>query len=594
MTMPAEERLEFAKGILAGLGAPETEENLEILLSWMHAEGTAARFNPMATTYTNPNITSTPLPGNTAGVQEYQSWAEGVVATTQTLLLDHYTRIVELLREGSTDIATFNADPLVSEELGTWSGYAEAVEGDPFRGIEGTPETGYLALPVGAVPVTGSTEADAIVIPDSVGMGQPEYVRSEVPHEFADTLGIPGGYELIQLVGADKYLVYTVTDPNMQGAATAHVYFRIRPDDPQFDAFGPPTESVTAAVWDQRQAEYLRGGVWSTLQSADYAGRDWQQIVDWAFDATHYGGTLALADVDIMQAIAALIVDPTLDLSEGGDFENLIRGSAWWESHTSAEDTWNDMKAVDKERMIGQKAVELAATFEYYTGQPIDTSSWFPADGTAVNVELLQNYSNLEGTQDFYGLAFSVLTGRLSDPEIVASIIKPLASDADLYPNSPHLRRLEDEERQTGARASLVGQWQAEVRKMYEAQGIQPTQGQIDNWAEPLYMNTKTIDEAQEAIEATGLATWPHKPVGLDWKTWADPYTAAYANILELAEPTFTNDDLRTALGNVEQAPNLHQFKQDLRRDPRWLDTKNARDSYYGTFGRIGRLMGFG
>ena len=120
MTMPAEERLEFAKGILAGLGAPETEENLEILLSWIHAEGPAARFNPMATTYTNPNITSTPLPGNTAGVQEYQSWAEGVVATTQTLLLDHYTRIVELLREGSTDIATFNADPVVSVTPKRW------------------------------------------------------------------------------------------------------------------------------------------------------------------------------------------------------------------------------------------------------------------------------------------------------------------------------------------------------------------------------------------------------------------------------------------------------------------------------------------
>ena len=598
MTMSVEERFEFARGVLAGLTAPETQENFEILLSWMHAEGTAAGNNPMATTYTNPNIGSSPLPGNTAGVQEYDTWAWGLVATTQTLLLDHYTRIVELLREGSTSLADFNADELVQGELGTWSGYAEATVAAP--GVPAVEETGYLALPVSPatagvvtslmagtpVPVAGGLDTGGI---DSTGMV--EYPVSENPGEFADPLGIPSGYELFESVETnDKYLDYTVTT---EGGAEAHVYFVV-PPSVEAD-FGQPAY-VTAAQWNQKAADYVAGGAWTDLQSNDFAGRTWDQIIEWATNKMHLIGTDALSDPGVMKAVATLIGAGTM--IDEAELEGLLRGTQWFNDHTALQLEWtgNELSQAEKDQRIGTKALELANTMEYYIGKPVDTHNWYvqTPEGRRFSVEHL-----LAADPDIHAQALAIASGAVTAPMVVADFIKPLALSVDendiyVYPNNPHLRRLEDEERQAGARNSLVGQWQSQVRKLYEAQGIQPTKGQIDRWAEPLYMNTTTIDLAEEGIEAAGLVEWPHKPAGLDWKTWADPYTAAYSNILELATPTFTNDDLRTALGNADQVPNLWQFKQNLRQDPRWKDTKNARDSYYGTFGKIGRLMGFG
>jgi hypothetical protein len=345
--------------------------------------------------------------------------------------------------------------------------------------------------------------------------------------------------------------------------------------------FGPST-GISTAQWNQKAADYVVGGAWTDLQTdPSFVGRSWDQITEWAFDMLDVLGTDALTDPGVMKAVAMVIADPLMDDVR---LEGLLRGTAWWDDHTALQLEWtgDTLSRSEKDARIGTKALELANTMEYYTGTPVVTNGWFVQDENGnrrFSVDQL-----LAVNPDIHAHALAIASGLATAPMVVADFIKPLAlsKDADgihLYPNNPHLRRLEDEERQQGARTSLVGQYQSQVRQMYEAQGIQPTQGQIDNWAEPLYMNTKTIDEAQEGIEAAGLVTWPHKPAGLDWKTWADPYTAAYSNILELATPTFTNDDLRTALGNVEQVPNLHQFKQDLRRDPRWLGTKNARDS---------------
>ncbi|HCD00401.1 MAG TPA: hypothetical protein DER64_07715 [Planctomycetaceae bacterium] len=446
---------------------------------------------------------------------------------------------------------------------------------------------------------------------DMVGDGTQfgEYTRSEVPHQFADALGIPAGYSLFQIGGGapgspvDQYLVYTVTEADNPSAATAYVYFQVPASDVTNGTFGDDyVEEVSREQWDELVAgAAVWGGIWTDLQDdEELVGRTWDQVLDWVFDESSFGGTDALSDVDIMTAIASLIADPDMDMSEGGRWWSLLQDTEWWRTHTDAERAWGETSPADQERMIGDKAVELAMTFEYYTGSPIDISSWFAAsDSSAVNVELLQEYSNMEGHQNFYELALSVLTGRSTSPTIVANLIKPLALSVDgdgnpVYPNSPHARRLEEELRQQGARTSLVGQWQSQVRRLYENQGIRPTNGQIDQWAEGLYMNTKTIDEVEEAIEASGQTIWPHKPLGMDWKTWADPYTAAYANILELTAPDFTNDDLISALGNADAAPNLHDFKQGLREDPRWLDTQNAEQQYFSTFGKIGRLMGFG
>ncbi len=72
---------EWARMLLESLGAPTCPDNLVVMVAWETAEGTAARWNPLATTLRMPGSTSF----NSVGVQSYVSLEQGLRATVLTL-----------------------------------------------------------------------------------------------------------------------------------------------------------------------------------------------------------------------------------------------------------------------------------------------------------------------------------------------------------------------------------------------------------------------------------------------------------------------------------------------------------------------------
>jgi hypothetical protein len=74
-------REEFARALLKEIGAPASQRNLWALVSWMQAEGSAAKFNPLATTQEMADASNF----NSVGVKNYISLKQGVEATAKTL-----------------------------------------------------------------------------------------------------------------------------------------------------------------------------------------------------------------------------------------------------------------------------------------------------------------------------------------------------------------------------------------------------------------------------------------------------------------------------------------------------------------------------
>jgi len=74
-------REQYAKLVLKELDCPVTRDNLLALISWMHAEGSVAKFNPLATTQDMPGATIF----NYASVKNYPTLEIGVEATAKTL-----------------------------------------------------------------------------------------------------------------------------------------------------------------------------------------------------------------------------------------------------------------------------------------------------------------------------------------------------------------------------------------------------------------------------------------------------------------------------------------------------------------------------
>jgi peptidoglycan hydrolase CwlO-like protein len=69
--------------LLSRLGAPICADNLIAVVAWESAEGTAAAYNPLATTHDFPGATDF----NAVGVKNYPSLGDGIQATIETLTL---------------------------------------------------------------------------------------------------------------------------------------------------------------------------------------------------------------------------------------------------------------------------------------------------------------------------------------------------------------------------------------------------------------------------------------------------------------------------------------------------------------------------
>lgn len=79
---------DFANALLGALGAPDTKTNVSNIVAWENQEGgnwnNTAKFNPLNTTQQEQGSTVMGG-GNSAGVQAYTSWQQGIDATVSTL-----------------------------------------------------------------------------------------------------------------------------------------------------------------------------------------------------------------------------------------------------------------------------------------------------------------------------------------------------------------------------------------------------------------------------------------------------------------------------------------------------------------------------
>jgi hypothetical protein len=118
----------FATALIKGLNLPVTNNRLKIFYAWFNAEGTQAKYNPLATTWETKgstffNCLKKDSDGNCkVGVQNYPNANTGIDKTIDTLKLKFYEPIVEALKNNTT---TFNAnDKELKQAFATWgTGY---------------------------------------------------------------------------------------------------------------------------------------------------------------------------------------------------------------------------------------------------------------------------------------------------------------------------------------------------------------------------------------------------------------------------------------------------------------------------------------
>lgn len=167
---------------------------------------------------------------------------------------------------------------------------------------------------------------------------------------------------------------------------------------------------------------------------------------------------------------------------------------------------------------------------------------------------------------------------------------------------------------QTGHAATIDDQ----IRQTAAAYGIPVTESWVDHETQMALMNGTGVEGAAAQLKEQAKSAYPSLVAALDagqtTAQIAQPFIAQMSQTLELADSGIQLSDptIQRALKGQQQLPpagpssgpprpapppamtSLHDFQQQLKTDPRWEHTDNAKADAYSLLTNIGSKWGFG
>jgi len=156
----------------------------------------------------------------------------------------------------------------------------------------------------------------------------------------------------------------------------------------------------------------------------------------------------------------------------------------------------------------------------------------------------------------------------------------------------------------SGGMAQTVSQLQS----LAADYGFTYTPAQLEQRAQQILMGNQTIDTYQQQLKTWAKSAFPplakEIDAGTTVKQLADPYIQSMSQLLEIDPATLNayTPAIRQAMqgvaapgdkAGVKEAVPLWQFEQQVRSDPRWQYTRNARDTTASALVKIGQDFGF-
>jgi len=271
-------------------------------------------------------------------------------------------------------------------------------------------------------------------------------------------------------------------------------------------------------------------------------------------------GSPARQDPSVLNVIAQRAARP--DMSDQ-EFQNLLRGTTYWQQHTDMQRQYNDLSDAEKQKRRDDVAAQMAQTWFQYTGQPVDSTD-----------PRLGNYVE------------QLASGQMGFGAWTERIVKPQALD---LANSPWARQIADEqkaERQPGIDVENTAQ---RIKDLARRWGVQWAEGTYQDFGRKISTNEMSEADVLNAIKDQAQVLYPWKNRDVETSVAAAPWVETYKRVME------TDADLSTP--KVAQAMSAGQsmwdFEQSLKQSSGWLNTKNAKETMVSTIAEAGRRMGF-
>jgi hypothetical protein len=253
------------------------------------------------------------------------------------------------------------------------------------------------------------------------------------------------------------------------------------------------------------------------------------------------------------------------------EFENQVQNSHWWRNHSESARNSIIQRINDPSTWAQnvQKTINSIRQLSHQLGMPLSRDE---AHGIAIHALMTGNFSN----QQF-------LTGAISNHE-----------------DYGHLKNLNG--LQGGMAATAL-----QLKQMASDYGMNWTPAQIAERAQNVIDGTTTIDTYQNDLIGWAKSAFPGLAKQIDGgqtvRQLADPYVQSMSALLEIDPGTLSvyTPKIRQAMQGYqdphtkERAPlSLSDFETQVRQDPRWQYTQNAKDTMSTALLKIGADFGFG
>tara|TARA_B100000470_G_scaffold221712_1_gene212881 strand:- start:11092 stop:12216 length:1125 start_codon:yes stop_codon:yes gene_type:complete len=340
----------------------------------------------------------------------------------------------------------------------------------------------------------------------------------------------------------------------------------------------PRPVSGAKAFTDEEWDAHVTTGGWFQGPDAEFnktPEEGAEELADFLMKAGFFN-TTAMSFASVRQVIADAWSG---EFGSGEDFDSLqfthaLMMTDYGESTIKAQRTYDSANDAEKNMLVVQAAEKLAGLWRTYTGALLDVP------GT---------YADLENEAPaLFQQALRVASGRQSEQRAVLDWIQPEAMKID---QSPWQRMLDKEDRLQRQEGIDIETQRGTVRDLAESYGLTLTDKKLMKYGQQLVDNEVSLDELEQKLDEQSIGLYPYKPKGMEWVTYADPYIKAKADLWEVADPDHTDEDLQDIL---QSNGTLGDWKKQLRKDPHWYGTDNARNTFFSAFGSVGRGMGFG
>lgn len=287
--------------------------------------------------------------------------------------------------------------------------------------------------------------------------------------------------------------------------------------------------------------------------------------------ASKYGYAAAFFNTD--PSLQNLIKTAVSKQYTADQFAAQLKGTAWFKTHTDAQRSWAQIVAADPASAHAQVAQQAA-----------DILRLAAQDGA--NIDAMTAHQ----------MAKDALSNGLDAAHIKQAI------DAHVtYQSGGQFK---------GAAAGTQDQF-TQLAAQY---GVTLSPDTIGSWVQNTAQGKATADDFTNYVKGQALSKYPglkdQFSQGLTTKDVADTYLNEYSNLLEVPKESLSmtdplvqralqyNGGTQPAAGAKAATPGaptvmpIWQFQQQVRQDPRWQQTKNAKDSYQTAALSIGRDWG--